>query len=1145
MKKKAAAQKPKRKHNLTWRVFEALIALFCLLATHQAIWVYFNRDLSQRLRTEYPNPSVWLVPLSLSARDTLGMKQTEFEVEHAPIQLTGYGPAEQDVVLKVNGVEQKKKRSADGNLKFENIPLRRGANRLQAFPLENEVYAARLEEQEPAQSIYFNPKNPLPPRLLQVIPFARDSVVLLGAADPSTKIFWRDVAKAESYEIRTDAFGFFKHVVQHQSAAPTQFSLWARPLRSRAREVKLVGDSLMIGAQALRDSTLSPLNRRVMITLPAPNQFLITAEATLSPQAQLQHWVQSQLITSEEVLRVFFGIALSTSQKRPATIAPFQQNLPELLEGNRLRLSFTGSIPAEGLSVYFNRSGALNDVPLALPEDEMQLHAPSNAPVKINQPASRVLSHADSAVTFLWWQKPNKRRDDDDLLFKVFYDSTRNLATTSGDSLKTVSAPQASPNHFFRQLQKLESVMPFKLRDFLHALLNAMPFVWLLWILAQQRKTLAPSHEMQGTAEKSNEEKKLNIYRAILHAATLTFFIYHVTLLCLPLFSTSFRFLDPFLANLVAVIPADVMRETVKNLGIVYPFMTIGMVLLFRLLYFAALRNRKLRPRKTHFFLRWLCFWPAALLLPLALLIGLVLVRKDAVVPAGAQALVLNYLIIALLFFGIGLVFCWFFLYWVLTFGLGMHIRKRSVIRVSWAMLALPLLPLVAEALAAFLRHSVVTHWKLYPFFLPTRVDSFLWFIIIVASGTALFQQFTDLSIRLTRYRLGFGLLHSRAASYVLLFVFALFSLPMNYVGGTADGRMVSIYDLNALAIGIANLLPYALLLGLVVYLRNLSNKHQFDLQAEALRAGTLLFAYYLIGRATSLLFAPIPILLGWFIFTRFVLVERLKLPERMTSADAKQLVQRLLDFKSAQDALHSLKRSLRKKFSQGDIDFDKLNTNLAASEARMVETKNALAHVEEEDVKQKVFGYGPESNPAANAKTAVLYGMAISIPFQAAKWLNIFENPEVVNYPLLSLLTKLLFSLSTWFVIAFVFGYFFHKIRGHDGFFKALTFTGGYLVATIPLRLINLDPILEQGFVVQAVQVLAYVLLLALIAFDLRTLQKLEYGWRELLEVHGFTKITAYGSSIVLATIASLSGRDLLPFLWNIFHWLFGMNTR
>ncbi len=1139
MKRSPTAQKPQRNSGLTWRIFEALVALFCLLATHQAIWVYFNKDLSQKLRTEYPNPSVWLFPLAVSEADTASAKQTEFEVDHSPIDLAGYGPSEQEVVLKVNAVDKKKKSSSDGRLEFKGIPLRRGVNKLQAFPLENETYSTRLEAQEPAQSIYFNPPQPLAPRLLRMIAFTRDSVALIGAADPATKVFWRNVAKAESYEVRVDALGFFKYVAHNKSAEAFRVTLWARPQRSRAQAAILTGDSVVIAPRFAADSLHGPFNRRVTITLRAQNKFTLAAEATISPQMQLYSWVEHELITAEEILRLFFGIELSTFAIKPTAQAPFQQNLPEILEDNRLRLTLAGDIPEPGLIASFTKSGALNDVPLALPEDEIRLIVPGVALTKINQPASRVLNQADSAQTFLWRHKPNKRRDDDNILFKALYDSTQSPAAllarrAPADSGKGPSAatapkrPQASPNHFFRQLQKLESVMPYKLRDFLHALLNAMPFVWLLWILSQQGQK--PRHG----------------YRAILYAATLTFLIYHVTLLCLPLFSTSFRFLDPFLANLVEIIPSQIMRETVKNLGIVYPFMTIGMVLLFRLIYSALLQHqtpRLVRSRRAKHVFRWLFFWPAALLLPLTLLLGLVLVRKDAAAPMGAQALVQNYLVIALIFVGLGLVFCWFFLYWLLTFGLGMKIQKRIVIRVSWAMLALPLLPLVVEAIAAFLRYSIVTEWKIYPFFLPTQVDSFLWFIIIVWAGTALFKQFMELTIRLTRNAYGFALLHSPAAQWVLFLVFVLCSLPMNYVGGTVEGRTVSIYDLNALAIGIANLLPYALLLGLVIYLRNLSRKDQFELGAEAIRAGTLLFAYYLIGRATSLVFAPIPILLGWFIFTRFVLVERVSLPAIVAGEEARSLVRRLLDFKTARESLYSLQKSLRKKYAQGDIDLDKLNANIAASQARVKETENALPK-DTSEVKRKIFGYGPEPNPAANAKIAVLYGMVFSIPFQAGKWLNIFENPEVVNYPLLSLLTKLLFSLSTWFLIAFVFGYFFHKIRGHDGFFKALVFTGGYLVATIPLRLINLDPILEQGFVVQAVQVLAYVLLLALLAFDLRRLQGLDYGWRELLEVHGFTKITAYGSSIVLATIASLSGRDLIPFVWNIFNWVLGAKT-
>jgi hypothetical protein len=63
-------------------------------------------------------------------------------------------------------------------------------------------------------------------------------------------------------------------------------------------------------------------------------------------------------------------------------------------------------------------------------------------------------------------------------------------------------------------------------------------------------------------------------------------------------------------------------------------------------------------------------------------------------------------------------------------------------------------------------------------------------------------------------------------------------------------------------------------------------------------------------------------------------------------------------------------------------------------------------------------------------------------------------------------------------------------------------------------------------------VQVAAFTLVLALAAFDLRTLQKQRYGWRDLMIVYGLAS-AAYGSTIVIAVTSALSGRDILTGLW------------
>jgi hypothetical protein len=227
----------------------------------------------------------------------------------------------------------------------------------------------------------------------------------------------------------------------------------------------------------------------------------------------------------------------------------------------------------------------------------------------------------------------------------------------------------------------------------------------------------------------------------------------------------------------------------------------------------------------------------------------------------------------------------------------------------------------------------------------------------------------------------------------------------------------------------------------------------------------------------------------------------------------------------------------------QGDLALADMQKKIAEGHEHLAKTQAALPEGEMA-AKRQIFGNGPEPGPWKNAKVAVKYGLFLSIPFQISTLANIFQNQQFENYPLLQFLGNLLFATSTWVLIAFVFGYFFHMIRGRDGFAKAMVFAVALLVPTIPQRLIGSQPLLEQGHVIQIVQIVAYVLLLALIAFDLRTLRKLGYTWRELLTVHGFTTITAYSSSILLATVASLSGKDLLPLAWNLMSWLLGIKA-
>lgn len=1111
-----------RRRRFLWRTFEALIALFCLLVTHQAVWVYFQ-DLSKKLRVEFPNPTVFFLPTTVASSDTVGEKQAVIEVNNSPIDLNGFAPPRRVVILKVNELERSRQFSIDGRLKFYGVPLRRGENTIRGELEEEKVRVPTPREEEPAlQTIYFRPDSSLPPKILGV--YARDNanLLLVGMADPTTKLFARRNGSATPYALDLDKYGVFQDHLAIRPFEETKIHIWAE---SHGHRFMALRDSITIAAQAQRDSTKLSPNRSITIAL-SRDAYKVRCTADLIPGTVFGEAITQRLMTPEDVFTEYFGLALSSFNPWVRNVEPASSHL-EVSDG-KIELTVWGKIPSTGLNAAFVSTSSLNWPPLLFPGDEMRLEVSSSVRLRQAPHADYNFRFPDTVQVYVWKSGLRAVRPEN-WLFEV--EPVRDAKTVAVqapvDSLRQSAATPAEHTprvNVIQQIQQLEALVPGKVRDILTALLKTVPFLWLILVL----RSLGTNRHGE--------------YRATLYAATMTFFLFHFILLSFPVFTTSFSFMDPILPLFEA---SPSVLGTMKDLGQIYPFLAIGIILLFRPLYYTY--KRRLPPptlgrRVQRRFLRLLVFWPAVVVLPSVLFYLLVKVREASDATASAPPLFENYLITAGIFAGVGLLCCWIFLYWLLAVGLGQPIRLGTAIKVSWAMLLLPLFPILAEALARFVRYLSVMKWGLYPFFVPPRRDNLLWFLLIVAVGTALFSQFVELSIRLSQSRRGLAFLRSRWI-WLVLPVFVLLSLPMKYVLGTSGSSEVNISDLNALAVGIASLLPSALLIGLITFLRKTNPHDRFELRAEAISVGTILFAYYLSGRTASLLFAPVPLLLGWYVFTRWALVERVPFAAPESAFALQELVRKLLEYKQARHLSASLQRSLEKKYTQGDLTLGDLQSKMKDSQAYVARTAEALP-LGEAATKQQIFGHGPEQGPWANAKNALRYGLLLSIPFQASTLINIISRQEFENFPLLQVVNALVFSMTNWFLIAFVFGYFFHKIRGRDGFAKAFVFALSLLVSTIPLRIIDARPLLEQGFVVQIVQILAYVLMLALIAFDLRSLQKLGYTWRDLLTVHGFTTITAYGSSIVLATVASLSGKDLIPFTWNIINWLLGTRT-
>jgi hypothetical protein len=184
--------------------------------------------------------------------------------------------------------------------------------------------------------------------------------------------------------------------------------------------------------------------------------------------------------------------------------------------------------------------------------------------------------------------------------------------------------------------------------------------------------------------------------------------------------------------------------------------------------------------------------------------------------------------------------------------------------------------------------------------------------------------------------------------------------------------------------------------------------------------------------------------------------------------------------------------------------------------------------------VRRKVFAFGPDPGPWANGRMAALYGLILSLPFEIAALIRLGRGYN--SFPLLDGVRELLFPLSTWVLSAFVFGYFYHQIRGRDGFEKALVFSAALIIPTIPIRMIGGAQVLSAGHLWEIFEIIAFMLLLALLAFDLRLLSRLKYTWRELVGAYGLNSIVAYTGSLAVAAIGIAVQQQLVSFLTDLF---------
>lgn len=272
----------------------------------------------------------------------------------------------------------------------------------------------------------------------------------------------------------------------------------------------------------------------------------------------------------------------------------------------------------------------------------------------------------------------------------------------------------------------------------------------------------------------------------------------------------------------------------------------------------------------------------------------------------------------------------------------------------------------------------------------------------------------------------------------------------------------------------------------------------------------------------------------GWYVFLYGILGS----PPTPMARVVSDLGRRLLDYRSEHHLLDGRARALEKRFSAAElapVDFAKARSVLAHQRHR---ARTALG-LPPGEAKRQLLEWGPGRTPLQNAWLGAKVGLVAAGALQLllpldlsavgdgatagwSAWLRAVAVdpsyqlvvPGASDSQLLVFLSALLNAVALWVIAGFLFGYSFHRIRGDDGFVKAVVFGVGVSVPYLLSRSLLADAAgaLPAGLE-RLVPLLFFLLVLGALVFDGMSLHRERIPLTRLPEVYGLRTSLGYAS--------------------------------
>jgi len=498
---------------------------------------------------------------------------------------------------------------------------------------------------------------------------------------------------------------------------------------------------------------------------------------------------------------------------------------------------------------------------------------------------------------------------------------------------------------------------------------------------------------------------------------------------------------------------------------------------------------------------------------------------------AALLALVLAWLAVALLF-------TWLPVYWLFRTVMPQGRLMRSSLLASFLVFFVPLFPQAADAARVFLA-------VLWGLFMPHYGENPIGFLLGAIGPPSVVVIVVALLLRGYR-EIGASMLRAgevpafyRRSRFAVLFPLAILIVgpSLSGLGRDPDLASLSIFSFMTLFQGYGTVLSLFAVCAALQCLDESRRQQPFEQRFQLDDSTLILVQAAFAGYLTLWLHEPVSVLVligsGWLLFG-FLLVGA----GDVASEPQAGLAARILAFRSESDLLSKRLKSLEDKFTKGKVTQDALR-NQRAVVAAMAATAQTTLGNDVEAARKILFGAGPGGSPWKNGVLGAASGLAaagllqlvlpldltLHISGKAATWLTLMQAVIVdPSYRLvdqqqsiggvMSVLNELINAVGIWVIAGFLFGYVFHRIRGNDGFMRAIVFcalVGVPFLLGQDLGATLIHP--SAAAFSRLFPLFLFLLVLGSIVFDGLTLRRQGVALAKLPEIYGLRTSLGYAS--------------------------------